>query len=425
MQRLARFLDGFASCFVRRAHAGKALRYVEGLLSDAKTKNMEGMLSRLVDPGDYQSMQHFVTHSTWDAERVWKHLRSVIPDRRGVFVIDDTGIPKQGSHSVGVGHQYCGALGKIANSQNVVTSALFTGTHTWPTAMQLYLPEKWSSDADRRQEARIPESLGHKTKHVIALEQLDTALAAGFEIDCVLADAGYGEATDFREAIASRGLCYAVGIGKNVTVFTSPPKFKKTTRPSRPELAASSSTPQTVEAIADTASPREWKRITWRDGVKGKLQADFLIMRVAPAHRWERGREHDEVWLICERTLGADSVRKFYVSNLPADTPLKKLVRITHDRWAIEMHYRDLKHELGLDHFEGRSYPGFARHLVLTALAYVFLQLERRRKRSEPLPSLNSIRRSVTEILTAMLFALGERFAALVTELARDPPRRR
>lgn len=423
MERLARFLDGFASCFVRRAHAGHALRYVQGVLSDAKAKNIEGLLSRLVDPGDYQSMQNFITHSTWEAERVWTQLRAVIPVRCGVFVIDDTGIPKQGSHSVGVARQYCGAVGKVANSQNVVTSALHSGQHTWPIAMQLYLPESWCSDADRRAEARVPESLVHRTKHAIALEQLDVAIAAGFEIECVLADAGYGESTDFRDAIASRGLYYSVGIGKNVTVFTSPPKFKETTRPSRPELVRGSSTPQQVEEIVDRAAPRDWKRISWRSGVKGKLEAEFLIQRVLPAHRWDRGREHKELWLICERTLGADSVRKYYLSNLPEDIKPRHLVRLTHERWAIEMHYRDLKQELGLDHFEGRSYPGFARHLVLTALAYVFLQIERRRKRSEP-PSLNAIRRSVTEILTAMLFTMGERFAAMVTELARDPPRR-
>ena len=158
--------------------------------------------------------------------------------------------------------------------------------------------------------------------------------------------------------------------------------------------------------------------------MKGQLEAEFLIMRVLPAHRWDRGREHSEVWLICERTLGSDSVRKYHLSNLPANTKPSELVRITHERWVIEMQYRDLKQELGLDHFEGRSYPGFARHLVLTALAYVFLQIERMRSRSDNLPSLNAIRRSVTEILTAMLFTLGEHFASLVAELARDPPRK-
>jgi len=144
---------------------------------------------------------------------------------------------------------------------------------------------------------------------------------------------------------------------------------------------------------------------------------------VLPAHRWEHGQAHQEVWLICEKTIGKDSVRKFYVSNLPASLSLKELVRITHERWAIEMHYRDLKQELGLDHFEGRSYPGLARHLALTAIAYTFLQLERVRSRAARLPSLNAIRRSVTEIVTAMLFASKERFAKLVTELVRAPPR--
>lgn len=425
MERLARFLDGFAGCFVRRAHTGHALEYVQGLLSDAKAKNMEGLLSRLADPCDYQSMQHFITHSTWDAQRVWPQLRSAIPERRGMFLIDDTGVPKQGSHSVGVARQYCGAVGKVANSQNFVTSVLYSGRQAWPIAMQLYLSEEWCSDADRRAEASVPESLVHRTKHVIALEQLDLAIAAKFEIECVLADAGYGESTEFREEIASRGLYYSVGIGKNVKVFTSPPTFEETTRPSRPQLAPGSSTPKTVEQLVDEASPREWKRIAWREGVKGKLEAEFLIKRVAPSHRWDRGRKNEEAWLICERTLGANSVRKYFLSNLPPATRRKELVRITHERWAIEMHYRDLKQELGLDHFEGRSYPGLARHLVLTALAYVFLQLERGRKRSANLPSLNSIRRSVTEILTAMLFTMGERFASLVAELARDPPRRR
>lgn len=425
MERLGRFLDGFAGCFVRGAHSGHALQYVQGLLSDAKAKNMEGMLSRLPKPCDYQSMQHFMTHSTWDAQKVWPQLRSAIPERRGMFLIDDTGVPKQGSHSVGVAAQYCGSVGKVANSQNIVTSVLYSGRQTWPIAMQLYMPEKWCSDAKRRAAARVPESLAHKTKLVIALEQLDLAIAAKFEIECVLADAGYGESTEFREEIASRGLYYSVGVGKNVKVFTSPPTFEETTTPSRPQLASGSSTPKTVEEVVDEASPREWKRIAWREGVKGKLQAEFLIKRVAPSHRWDRGRKSEEVWLICERTLGANSVRKYFLSNLPSATERKELVRITHERWAIEMHYRDLKQELGFDHFEGRSYPGLERHLVLTALAYVFLQLERGRKRSSKLPSLNSIRRSVTEIITAMLFTMGERFASLVAELARDPPRTR
>lgn len=422
MTRLARFLDGFASSFVRGAHPGHAKRYVQGLLSDAKSKNMEGLLSRLAEPGDYQSLQHFITHSTWEADRVWKRLVEILPDREGFLLIDDTSIPKQGSSSVGVAHQYCGALGKTANCQVVVTSALRTKHATWPLHMELFLPESWCDDVDRREHVNVPEDLKKRTKIEMALEQVDLAMAAGVQICCVLADAGYGESTEFRTALAERRLCYSVGVSKQIKVFRDTPTFKPTNRPSRPELARRSAKPIRLDDLATAADPKDWIRLSWRKGTKGKLEADFLLMRVRPAHCWTHGELHEEEWVICERTLGKDSVRKFYLSNLPADLSAKEIVRITHERWAIEMQYRDLKQEVALDHFEGRTYPGLARHLVLTALAYTFLQLERRRSRALALPSLNAVRRSVTEIVVAMLFATGERFAKMVTDFARDPP---
>lgn len=423
MTRLARFLDGFAPCLVRRAQVGHATRYVQGLLSDAKSKNMEGMISRLAEPGDYQSLQHFITHSTWDATKVWQRLGELVPEREGFLLIDDTGIPKQGKHSVGVTRQYCGALGKISNCQVVVTSALRTKHHTWPLAMHLFLPESWCEDDALRSKADVPSSFEHRTKIEMAVDQIDATINSGFTIRCVLADAGYGVSTDFRDAIAVRGLHYAVGIGKGTTAFTHPPQFDLDSPRSRTKLARGAAKPESIEAIADAAEPSEWQRIRWRTGTKGKLEADFLIRRVIPAHGWERGEKHDAVWLICERTLGHESVRKFHLSNLPPEIAPKELIRITHERWAIEMQYRDLKQEVGLDHFEGRNYPGFTRHLVLTALAYHFLQSERRRNKQSTLPSLNAVRRSVTEILTAMLFTLGERFASIVLELARSPPK--
>jgi SRSO17 transposase len=238
----------------------------------------------------------------------------------------------------------------------------------------------------------------------------------------VLADAGYGESTEFRDEVAERGLRYAVGVGKSVTMFEAPPKFVATERPSRPVLAKNSPKPTSLEEFADSAEPNEWKKLSWRTGTKGKLTAEFLIQRVLPANCWSRGKHNDEVWLICERTIGKEPVRKFFFSNLPDDIPHAELVRITHERWAIEMQYRDLKQEVALDHFEGRSYQGLERHLVLTVLAYSFLQLERRRNRAAVLPSLNAVRRSVTEIVVALLFATGDRFAKMVTEFARDPP---
>lgn len=424
MKRLAKYLDDFARSFHRRSQRDSARRYVQGLLSDAKRKNMEGMLRRLADPGDYQTLQHFITHSTWDAKSVWKRLRSLQPERRGYLLIDDTSISKQGKHSVGVARQYCGALGKIANCQVVVSCSLRTKHAVWPLAMELHLTEQWCTDPERRRQARVPDGLVHETKTARAIRLLDEARREGVGVDCVLADSGYGDGVEFRDAIAAAKLCYAVGVSKNLKVFTAPPRLRVARGPdSRRQLAAGSPRPRTIEDVADAVPGSSWKRISWRKGVKGDLAAEFMISRVTPAHLWQRGRRNDEIWLICERTSGKDSVRKFFFSNLPADTPARELVRITHERWAVEMQYRDLKQELALDHFEGRSFPGFNRHLVLTALAYSFLQLERRRSRQHPIPSLPEIRSCITEVVTMMLFAARERFAAGVLSFIRDPPR--
>lgn len=262
----------------------------------------------------------------------------------------------------------------------------------------------------------------------MAIAQIDVAVQANLGIACVLADAGYGDATEFREAIASRGLPYAVGVSKSTKVFVGQPRFRDLPnaglgRPrTRRQLSARSPQPQTLDQIATKAPVTAWRRIAWRTGTKGALQADFLIKRVTPAHRWKDGELLPEVWLICERTIGKDSVRKFYLSNLPARTSSKKLVRVTHERWAIEKHYRDLKQETALDHFEGRSFPGFHRHLALTALAYAFLERERRRSRATPPPSIRAIRETVTEVVVMMLFASGERFAKRTLQFIRDPP---
>lgn len=429
LKRLTKFLDGFAGAFVRGGQSGNAHRYVRGLLSDAKRKNMEGMLRRLSDPGQYQTLQHFITHSTWSADEVWRRMREVVPTRRGLLLIDDTSIPKQGRESAGVARQYCGALGKVANCQVIVTAALRSGPAVWPMAMELFLGKEWCEDDDRRERTRVPASIRPRTKIEMAIEQMDTVRAAGIEIECVLADAGYGDATEFRAAIAERGLSYAVGVVKTTKVFVEAPVFagppagEPGHSKSRKRLAKGSPKPMTLEQVAASAKSSDWRRITWRNGTKGKLTADFLVLRVTPAHRWHRGKQHDPVWLVCERTIGAESVRKYYLSNLPARISAKKLIATTHERWAIEQHYRDLKQETALDHFEGRSYPGLHRHMALTALAYTFLEHERRRAKADPMLSIGAVREAVTEVVVFMLFALGERFAQRAAAFIRDPPK--
>ncbi|HEX6810706.1 MAG TPA: IS701 family transposase [Planctomycetota bacterium] len=429
LKRLAKFLDGFAGSFVREGQSGNAHRYVRGLLSDAKRKNMEGMLQRLSDPGQYQTLQHFITHSTWRAEAIWEQLRAQTPDRRGLLLVDDTSIPKQGRESAGVAHQYCGALGKVANCQVIVTTALRAKRAVWPLSMELFLSKDWCDDEDRRERTHVPEGLQHRTKLQMAIDHIDAARRSGIEITCVLADAGYGDSVEFREALVSRGLAYSVGVSKSTKVFVGEPRFAAPRRArmgrpkTRPLLAAKSPRAVSLDAITKNAPASAWRRIAWRRGTKGPLAAEFLLLRVTPAHRWYRGKTLDQLWLICERTLGKDSVRKFYLSNLPATIDARRLVAITHERWAIEQHYRDLKQETGLDHFEGRSYPGLHRHMALTALAYTFIEAERQRAKADPMLSIGAVREAVTEVVVFMLFALGERFATRAAAFIRDPPK--
>ncbi len=429
LERLAAFLDGFASYFGRHGRTDSARRYVKGLFSDAKRKNMECMWGRITDRGDYQALQHFITHSTWSSERVWDGVREEILDREGVLIVDDTGIPKQGRHSVGVARQYSGTLGKIGNCQVVVSCVLRSKLSTWPLAMELYLPEGWADDEERRESTAVPDDVLFRKKWEIALEQIDQTLASGIGIQCVLADAGYGDCTEFREGLAARDLLYNVAIKSTIHAFDKAPRFvvpKRQSHKGRPPmslvLAKSSPKPKTVVQIAKKIPNAKWEKVTWRKGPKGSLQAEFVALRVTPSKKWYRGEQHDECWLICERPIGETEPAKFYFANLPKKTPLKRLVELAHTRWAVEQNYEQLKDELSLDHFEGRSYPGFHHHLVLTALAFTFLAIEKRRSRAKDLPTLNRMRMLVTEIVTAQLFASDERLSRMITDFMRDPP---
>jgi SRSO17 transposase len=372
---------------------------------------MQGLVNRVSDPARYQSLQHFITHSTWSADDVWSTLRKKAVDDHGVLVIDDTGIPKQGRDSVGVARQYSGTLGKIGNCQIVVSCVLHTARSTWPMAMDLYLPEEWMEDEARRESVGIPESIFFRPKWKIALDQVDALLRQGITIDAVVADAAYGSSSEFREGLASRKQNYVVGINNTTTVFLDPDW------PSPSGFEQQKAHP--VRMIAYLLPAEAWQKVTWRKGTKGPLAAEFARIRVMAARE---GRESSPCWLLMERPLSGNGDRKYYLSNLPKDVPLRTLVDRAHQRWCVELNYQQLKSELALDHFEGRQYAGFHRHLVLTALAFFFLEKERRRHRSKPLPTLNAMRRLVTDIVIAIQFATGERFTAMVKDFARSPP---
>jgi SRSO17 transposase len=408
LDRLSTWLTPFEACFDHVAQRGAFRRYLLGLLSDSRRKSMSAMLQRVHDPGSYQAFQHFITHAPWDAARVWRQLRATIPERTGMLILDGTSFPKQGTHSVGVARQYCGTLGKVANCQVAVTAALWTGVRAWMVGAALYLPEAWLTP-EARQRAHIPATVRFQEKWRLALTLLRQVRAAGIQITAVLGDAEFGDSATVRRALHRLKLPYALGVSSTLTVFRGTPRVAvpprkpgRGARPSRLQLTEATR-PEALKAIAAQLPARRWRRISWRNGTNRPWAAHFTALRVTPAHDWRSRRLAPEVWLLFERDLGATPRIKAYLVALPATASLRALVRLAHHRWAIEQQYEELKDELGLDHFEGRAFPGWHRHVVLTALAYSWLQSERRRA-GHRLPSLPVARAVITEVLTAHFF---------------------
>lgn len=400
LRRLGQFLDGFSACFSRQPQRDAASRYLDGLLHDSERKSMQAMHGRLSDPGEYQALQHFITHSPWDAQRVWAHLRTVVPARTGILAIDDTGFPKQGRHSVGVQRQYCGALGKIGNCQVAVSSALIADGRTWPLAFDLYLPTSWTEDAARRAAAGIPATQRFREKWRLALAQVRAILDAGFTLTGVVVDADYGSNAAFRAGLERLGLPYGVAIRGQVVC-----------------TVVDAAVTQSAAALAQSVPDDAWEEVTWGTGTAGPLTARFCALRVRPT----QGR--GDRWLLCERS--ATDERKYYLLHLPATTALVDLVALARSRWPIEQQYRELKDDLRLDHFEGRTYQGWTHHVVLTAVAFTFLQLERGRATVEPRPTLPLVRGWVREIMALLYIIHNRRLLAMLDSFRRNAPLRR
>jgi SRSO17 transposase len=427
LSRLTTWLERFEPVFAHRAQRGGLRRYVEGVLCDSRRKSMAAMWARLRDPGTYQGLQYFITEATWDAAGLWRQLRAAIPARSGVLVLDGTGFPKQGSASVGVQRQYSGTLGKIGNCQVAVTAALWTGVQAWLVGAQLYLPESWLTPA-QRDRARIPARVRFQEKWRQALTLLQQVRASGIEVTAVAADAEFGDCTAFRQALHRLRLAYAVGISSTVTVFrgtprveTPPPQPGRGTPRTRPVLASGVAS-RAVRVLASAAPTRAWRTVAWRNGTHHPWKARFWACRVTPAHDWRQRRLAPEVWLLCQRDLGPTPETKYSLVNLPITASLKALVQLAHQRWAIEQQYAELKSELGLDDFVGRSYPGWNRHVVLTALAYAFLQIERQRHGPSRL-TFPRARAVMTDVLTAYYFITHQRKLKMLLTLAEIPLR--
>lgn len=340
----------------------------------------------------HQSLHHLVAAAPWDDELLLdRALDTVLPSmlRQGpvvAWVVDDTGFPKQGRHSVGVSHQYCGQVGKQANCQVAVSLSVTTETSSMPVAFRLYLPEVWANDEERRSKAGVPEEVAFQTKPQIALAQIRRARERGVPAGVVLADAGYGNDAKFREQLTEWQLPYVAGIQSTVTVWKPgeqpkpAPKGKGMGRPPKLLQRDPEHRPVTVKELALSLPEDAWKDISWRQGVKKKLASRFTALHVRPAHRdYWRAEPHAEEWLVIEWPKDANEPTKYWLSTLPANTSLKDLVHRAKHRWIIERDYEELKRELGLGHFEGRGWRGFHHHATLCIAAYGFLVSERSR----------------------------------------------
>ena len=366
--------------------------YCTGLMLPLARKSVEPMAAR-VDPlhasARHQSLHHFVAKAEWsDAEMLRRVCQWVVPQmdfsRGGWWIIDDTGFPKKGTHSVGVARQYCGMLGKQDNCQVAVSVSLACDQGSVPVVWQLYLPEEWAADSLRRAQTGVPEELRFVTKTQIALAQLRALLAEGAPRHCVLADAGYGVDTAFRQALSDMGLQYAVGVTSAVVVWPPgveplPPKrYSGMGRPPVVPRRTARLQPLSIKALALSLPEQEFQTITWREGTNEPLCGRFAALRVRHAGgNAGKARLRPLQWLLIEWPADQAEPIKYILSTLPEDIPIKDLVSAAYQRWRIERDYQDLKQDFGLGHYEGRGWRGFHHHASLSIAAYAFLMTER------------------------------------------------
>ena len=380
------WLEPFLARLGHKARRRMCPLYVAGLIGPGDRKSVGPMAERMA-PGDYDQLHHFVSDGVWDETPLELELANqankLVGGADAVLVVDDTTLPKKGMHSVGVAPQYASALGKTANCQTLVSLTLARGEVPVMVGLRLFLPESWTGDQARLERAGVlAEYRSHRAKSDIALAELDRLIAAGVRFGAVLADAGYGMGAEFRQALSARGLAWAVGIPRHQKVY---PRDVKLVFPvagrGRPRKRH---VPNVLSVAAeDRLAEAKWRTLSWRKGTKGPLKARFSAVRVRvadgpPQRIGDKGMQHmpgEEVWLVGERRASGE--QKYYLANLPAEAGLKTLTASIKARWICEQAHQQLKEELGLDHFEGRSWRGLHRHALMTMIAYAFLQHRR------------------------------------------------
>lgn len=383
---LGEWLRPFLKWLGHKARRRMCPLYVAGLIGPGERKSIEPMAARLA-PGGYDRLHHFVSDGLWDAGPLEREL-AVQADRMiggddAVLVIDDTALPKKGTHSVGVAPQYASALGKNANCQTLVSLTLARDEVPMVVGLRLFLPDSWTSHPDRMRRAGVPVAFqSPRTKPEIALEEIDRLIEAGVRFATVLADAGYGLSAPFRHGLSARGLRWAVGIPRRQKVY--PARVTLVFPVNGRGRPRKNPVPDILSQPAeDMLAEADWTEISWRNGTKGPLQAHFAAVRVRiadgpPQRIWDKGQQHlpgEEAWLVGEHRPSGE--RKYYLSNLPGDSDLQTLAATIKARWICEQAHQQMKEELGLDHFEGRSWQGLHRHALMVMIAFAFLQHRR------------------------------------------------
>ena len=379
---LERWIQPFVDCLDHKVQRTMAPLYLLGLLSPGRRKSIEPMARRVAD-GQWQRLHHFINVSSWDAAALEAELSrqaaTLVGGAGAHLIVDDTALRKKGRYSAGVARQYCGETGKLENCQVLVSLTLARGEVPVCVGLRLFLPKGWEQDAARRKKCKIPVEVEHRPKWRIALEEVDRLLAKGVQFDDVLADAGYGHSPAFRHGLSERQLRWAVGVESDLKVYPAAVEVHWPAAPSRgrpPKHPAPSSQAVRARELIDGLGGRGFRPITWRRGVKGPLRAEFAVVRVrvADGTKIAQGQRlpGETAWLVCERRTSGE--KKYYLSNLPTEATRRQLAQQIKARWACEQPHQQMKQELGLDHFEGRSWMGLHHHCLLTMIAYCFLQ---------------------------------------------------
>jgi SRSO17 transposase len=383
---LERWLTPFSTALGHKTRARMCPAYIAGLIGPGDRKSIQPMAAR-TDTVSYDQLHHFIGDGVWDAAPLEAALLveadKLVGGDSAWLIIDDTALPKKGRHSVGVAPQYASALGKTANCQSLVSVTLASREVPVMVGLRLFLPETWTNDPGRMMRAGVPKDRQTAlTKPEIALEEIDRVIASGARFGCVLADSGYGSSGPFRQALSERGLRWAVGLSRRQNVYPADVALifpvAKTGR--RRKYHIPDRSPVSAEAML---ADEEWQKVNWRRGTKGRLSCRFAArrVRVADGHKHRMLDERmqcmpgEEVWLVGERRSTGE--QKYYVSNLPGDATIRVLAAAIKARWVCEQAHQQLKEELGLDHFEGRSWIGLHRHALMTMIAYAFLQSRR------------------------------------------------